>query len=256
MSNSIFNIIVFNREKQKVKKAVLYAFALVIPVLFMASCLKNPTAPTVVTTGSISGIVQIKPWICGPCNPLPGGGPIVFVTSTPGGPTPAPMDTPVPAPTETPVSYSGVVVTAYLNGVQKASAVTDTNGNYRLANLAPGFYDLQILIPQYDVDNSMKNITVTAGTDTAGHDLIEIRFWVPGKLEISFKNTVTAAQARQILADYGCTIDTAFETNPDFLFYFVTIPADKTPPQMEVIMKSAPGVDIPFREQYGCACPA
>jgi hypothetical protein len=245
------------------KRTALLAIIFMVSIILISSCgTKNlPTAPQITATpvqapllGSISGTVQLKTWVCPPCNPLPGG-PIVFNTATPGGPTPTPWNTPVPVPTAT-VSYSGAVVKAYLNGVEKAFTVTDINGNYKLSNLAPGFYNLQVTFPQYDVDNSMQNITVTAGADTANQDLIKFKWWAPGKLEVSFKDTVTDAQARVILASYGCTIDIAYTNNPAFLFYFISIPYNKTPPQMVTILNADPAVNVSSVESYACACPA
>lgn len=167
------------------------------------------------------------------------------------------MNTSVPVATVNPFTpCSGAVVKALLNGVVKASTTTDSNGSYKLQNLTPGFYNLQITIPQYDVDNSLQNITVTAGADTTNQNLTRLLMWAPGKLEVSFKNTVTDAQARQILASYGCTVDIAFTNNPNFLFYFVSITTDSTPPQMEAIMNANPSVNVSSVESYGCACPA
>jgi hydrogenase maturation factor len=112
-------------------------------------------------------------------------------------------------------------------------------------------------MPQYDVINSMTGITVTAGADSSGHNISMTKMWETGKLMVFFNGTMmTDAQARQILASNGCTIDTAYTgTNPDYLDYSITIPADKTPPQMEAIFSAMPGVRSAGMLLYNCPCP-
>ena len=248
------------------KKIINGTIAVTAAVLFLFSCSRRitPTEPRLLSTptavsafGSISGNIQLKPLVCPPC-PITVRVPIIIASPTPGGPT----DTPTAEPTSTytPVhtaitACSGATVKALQNGVEKASVLTDASGNFKLSNLVPGVYDLQVTIPQYDVDNSMTGITVTAGVDSAGHNLGVIKRWAPGELMVFFDATVTDAQARQIIASYGCTITTAYTNNPAFLSYYLTIPADKTPPQMEAVFSALPGVRSAGRESYGCGCP-
>jgi len=254
------------------KRTVLSGIILVITALLILSCNRQfPTAPIHVAAtatpamqalGSISGTIDTAPLKCPPCAGLPIV-PVTIITPTAITFTVSPVAT-FAVTSATPVytpslvsAVAGAIVTAFYNSVTIATTTTDSNGNYTLSNLAPGHYNLQVTIPDYDVDNSMQYITVTAGTNTANQNLTRTILWEPGEVWVWFINSgLTDAQARQIIASFGCTVVTPYTNNPNYMSYVVTIPAGKTPPEMETIISTNPSVSGAYRLSYACACPA
>jgi hypothetical protein len=142
--------------------------------------------------------------------------------------------------------------------VAKGQATTGADGRYLIDNLAPGIYDLKVVIPHFDVDYSMQTITVRAQVESAEHNLTRSMDWAPGKLIINFNPGVQRQQCEGIIEAFSCSIDSYayyFDFNSNTIYaYTVTIPDNKTPVEMQEVFSSVAQVANSFFEAYFSSC--
>mgnify|MGYP000596943113 CR=1 FL=1 len=162
----------------------------------------------------------------------------------------------------------GAVVTAYEGGIERGSAVADSDGNYLITGLPPGDYEIITFVPRYgeaapvyvtqtslfsgETEIVPKDGTgpvyVTLNSDSVCD--IQIRkMWMRGELLVEFEENVDDAAAAVIAVYYGCHI---IRKSQFLEGYLVGLPDDETPPSMEPVFRN--DVNVRYAERNGIVC--
>src|SRR5205814_415445 len=132
----------------------------------LVACNPNPI-PTAIPIGGISGTIYAQR--------------LTTATPTPT-PTCPPSGTPTPGPTDPPANAVVQARASNTSPIRCVSATTDASGQYNIAGLLGGPYDITIFPPASSTDvipSAPSTVTVTAGVTLTGQDYILNRLTPP-----------------------------------------------------------------------------